>query len=153
MTDVLTVTNRIVAIMDDISGVTLADDEYPVEFSGSNLPFCFVEEGPATFDSIDNNTVRVNQDWLLLLYVQSFDDDVKSEEDAAYQAVRPFLTSVPQHFLNRTRLQRGDQGLTDVVRAFMSEHQGVQSASRHNAYYMGAAFTLTVTYDMRVDEI
>ncbi len=153
MTDVSTVTARIVAIADDVSGIALADDQYPTEFTASNLPFCFVEEGPAQFESIDTDTVEVTQEWLLLVYVQSFDDDVQSEEDAAYQAVRPFLTSIPQHFWNRTRLQRSDQGLTDVKRAIITEHQGVQSASRHNAYYMGCAFTLTVTYDMRVDQI
>ncbi len=153
MTDVSTITARIVAIMDDVSGVDLADDQYPAAFSASNLPFCFVEEGAATFTSIDTDTVEVEQAWLLLLYVQSFDEDSQSEEDAAYQAVRPFLTSVPNHFWSRQRLQRGDQGLADVKSAVLGQHQGIQSADRDHVTYMGVAFTLTVTYDMRIDQI
>jgi hypothetical protein len=153
MTDVSTITARIIAIMDDASGVDLADDQYPAAFSAANLPFCFVEEGQATFESIDTDTVECVQEWLLLLYVQAFDDEIQSEEDAAYQAVRPYLTSIPTYFWQRTRLQRSDQGLTDVKQAQMGAHQGIQSADRDGVTYMGAAFTLTVTYDMRIDQV
>lgn len=151
MTDVGTITARIVAIADDITNVT-ADDQYPDNLSAV-LPFCFVEEGEAAFQEINSDTVEVTQQWRLLFYIQAFDGTIQSEEDAAYQAVRPYLTSVPLYFWNRKRLQRSDQGLADVTRATLSQHEGIQSADREQQDYMGVAFTLTVVYDMRIDQV
>lgn len=150
MTDVGTITDRIVALVGDISGIGAANDEYPDTLS--TLPFCFVEEGQAAFVKSNTNNIIVTQEFTLLLYVQAFETEITGEEDSAYQACRPFLTSVPQFFWQHTRLQRSDQGLADVVQATLAEHQGIQSASRDNKEYMGIAFTLNVVYDMYISE-
>jgi hypothetical protein len=151
MATVADITARIVAIADDITGVT-ADDEYPADIRVV-LPFCFVEEGAATFQETDTNNVRVTQEWRLLFYVQKFNPSITNESETAYQAVRPYLTSVPSHFWNRTRLQRSDQGLTDVIRATLTGHEGIDSADRNSHLYMGVAHTLSVEYDMYKSEI
>jgi hypothetical protein len=152
MTDVSTITARIVAIADDMTGVT-ADDQYPTdEANGLNVPFMFVEEGPAAFVRTDSNNIRVTQEWALVLWVQAFEEEVGNAE-TAYQAARPYLTSVPTYFWNRTRLQRGDQGLADVVSANITAHDGIQSADRPNLTYMGVRYTLSVVYDQYVDEL
>lgn len=151
MTDSGTVTNRIVDLANDISAIGTAAAVYPALLDGV-LPYCFVDEGAASFKKIDTNTVEVTQQFSLLLYVQQFETEITGEEDSAYQAVRPFLTSVPTFFWRHTRLQRNDQGLTDVKNAMLTEHQGIQSASHDNKEYMGVAFTLNVTYDQYVEE-
>lgn len=151
MTDVATITARIVAIAEDMTGVT-AGDVYPADMN-SALPFCFVEEGAATFAKTDSNNLRITQTFSLLLYVQAFEEEKTGEADAAYQACRPYLTSVPEYFWNRTRLQRNDQGATSVLSANMPGHDGIQSADRNNYLYMGVAYTLTVVYDSYIDEI
>ena len=152
MTDVATITARIVALADDMTGVT-ADDEYPTdEANGLSVPFCFVEEGPASFVHSDSNNVRITQEWALVLWVQAFEEEENNAE-SAYQACRPYLTSVPTYFWNRTRLQRGDQGLNGVVSANMTAHDGIQSADRPNKLYMGVRYTLSVVYDDFIDEI
>lgn len=152
MTDVGTITARIVALMGDVSGVDTVDDEYPEDIN-DKLPFCFVEEGPAAFVKSNTNNIICTQEFTLLLYVQAFETEISGQEDSAYQACRPFLTSVPKFFWQHTRLQRSDQGLADVVSASLSEHQGIQSASRNNYEYMGIAFTLNVVYDQYIDEV
>lgn len=152
MTDVSTITARIVAIADDMTGVT-ADDEYPAdEANGLSVPFMFVEEGPAAFVKSDSNNLRITQEWALLLWVQAFEDEENNAE-SAYQACRPYLTSVPMYFWNRTRLQRSDQGLADVVSASLTAHDGIQSADRPNKLYMGIRFTLSVVYDQYLSEV
>lgn len=151
MTDVSTITTRIVALTGDISGVSAVDDEYPDTLT--TLPFCFVEEGPAAFVKSNTNNIICTQEFTLLLYVQQFETEITGQEDAAYQACRPFLTSVPTFFWQHTRLQRNDQGLADIVTASLTEHQGIQSASRNNKEYMGIAFTLNVVYDQYIDEV
>lgn len=155
MTDVGTITARIVAIADDMTGVT-ADDEYPTdEASALSVPFMFVEEGAASFAKTDSNNLRVTQEWALVLWVQTFEDEIPGSAgyEAAYQACRPYLTSVPTYFWNRTRLQRNDQGLAGVVSANMTSHDGIQSADRPNKLYMGVRYTLTVVYDQFIDEV
>jgi hypothetical protein len=151
MTDVGTITARVIALMGDVSGVGAVDDEYPATMS--TLPFCFVEEGPAAFVKSNSNNITVTQEFTLLLYVQQFETEITGQEDSAYQACRPFLTSVPKHFWQHTRLQRNDQGLADVVQVSLSQHQGIQSASRDDREYMGVAFTLNVVYDQYVEEV
>lgn len=153
MTDVGTVTDRIVALLNDNAGIT-ADDEYP-DNEDAALPdnFCFVAEEGATFRLTDTNNVEVTQDWSLLLYGKKFETEITGEEDTAYQACRPFLTSIPKFFWQHKRLQRNDQGLTDVKAALLGEHLGIQSASRGNYEYQGIAFTLTVVYDMYIEEV
>lgn len=152
MTSVGTVTGRIVAIADDITGIT-ASDVYPDDLVAVlPLPFCFVEEGPATFRKSDSNNIKTTQEWSLLLYVQQFETEKTGQEDAAFQAVRQYLNSVPLYFWKRTRLQRNDQGLTDVESASLTAHESIQSASRNNREYMGVAFTLSVVYDQYVEE-
>lgn len=152
MTDSGTITTRNVALAGDISGITNAAAVYPASLDGL-LPFCFVDEGAATFRKIDSSTIEVTQDFPLLLYVAEFETEITGQEDAAYQACRPFLTSVPYFYWQHTRLQRGDQGLADVKSAALTEHQGIQSASRDNKEYMGVAFTLSVVYDQYVEEV
>lgn len=152
MTDTATITARIVAIADDITGVS-ADDEYPTEYDAAlTVPFMFIEEGSATFQRTDSNNVRITQEWILLLWVQAFEEENDNGE-AAYQACRPYLTSVPTYFWNRTRLQRNDQGLADIVSANMTGHDGIQSADRANITYMGVRYTLSVVYDQYISEI
>lgn len=154
MTTVADITARIVAIADDITGIT-ADDEYPAdEANDLPVPFCFVEEGPATFVKTDSNNVRITQEWALLLWVQAFEDENSATSyESAYQACRPYLTSVPTYFWNRTRLQRNDQGLGGVVSANLISHDGIQSADRPNRLYMGVRFVLSVVYDQFIDEV
>lgn len=151
MATVADITGRIVAIADDITGIT-ASDEYPAEIR-DKLPFCFVEEGAATFEKTDTNNLRITQEWRLLFYVQKFNEEVTNEADDAYQATRPYLTSVPTYFWQRTRLQRSDQGLTDIVSSRLTGHEGIASADRNNHTYMGVAHTLSVVYDQYIDEV
>lgn len=156
MTDVSTITARIVAIANDMTGIT-ADDEYPAdEANGLTVPFMFVEEGAATFARTDSNNLRITQEWALVLWGQAFEDEEPGgslDADDAYQACRPYLTSVPTYFWNRTRLQRNDQGLADVVSANLTSHDGIQSADRPNKLYMGIRYTLSVIYDQFIDEV
>lgn len=153
MTDVGTITARIVAIADDITGIS-ADDEYPSDATydtALTVPFMFVEEGAATYALTDSNNVRITQEWALVLWVDDFEEE-NGDAETAYQACRPYLTSVPTYFWNRTRLQRSDQGLADVVSARMTGHDGIQSADRGNITYMGIRFTLSVVYDQYISE-
>lgn len=152
MASIQTITDRIAALMGDVSGIAMADDEYPADLN-SHLPFCFVSEGNATFTSIDSNRVEVNREWVLTVYVAKFTDEVVAEENAAYAACRPFLVSVPSKFWQHTRLQRNDAGLVDVKRSTLTGDDGIQSASRKNTIYHGIAFRLNVVYDMFVEEV
>lgn len=153
MTEVGTITARIVAIADDITGVT-ADDEFPNDLTTAlPVPFLYVEEGAATYVKTNTNNQQVTQEWGLFIYVQQFKEQVTGEADSAYQACRPYLNSIPLYFARRNRLQRSDQGLADVVSANITEHQGIDSARRNNRDYMGVFFTLTVVYDQQFEEI
>lgn len=145
------ITARFVALAGDMSGVTLAGDVYPATLV-NRVPFCFVEEGAATFEKISPDIVAVTQTWTLLLYVQEFETEITGQEDAAYQAVRPFLTTVPLHFGNCFHLERNDTGVRYVKRARLTRHEGIQSADRENRLYMGVAFTFSVEYDLYVNE-
>lgn len=152
MIAIQTITDRIVALMGDVSGVSLADDEFPSDLN-SHLPFCFVSEGAATFNSIDSNRVEVNREWVLTLYVAKFTDEIVAQENSAYAACRTYLVSVPALFWQHTRLQRNGAGLVDVKRSTLVGDDGIQSASRNNTIYHGIAFRLSVVYDMVVEEV
>lgn len=152
MADLDTILNRIIALAGDVSGIDSAGDEYPAGGLTGNLPFVFVEEGEATYERLNSNQVRVTREFIALIYVQAFKPENADEEAAARDAARPFLISYPTYFLQRSRLQRNDNGLTDVVSATVSADSGLQTASREQVIYSAVFVRHSVIYELFISE-
>lgn len=147
MTSLDTIMTRIVTLAGQVSGVTTSVDTLPKHIDAATLPLMFVTEGLATYDYPDSEMTAVSREFLLLLWVQAFDNQDATVEQAAREACRPFLTSVPKYFRARRQLNNNDAGVTGVVSARITRDDGPATASRDGVLYYGVAFRLTVIYN------
>lgn len=143
-------TERIVNMCMEIDGITLADTKYPGDqpepIPAASMPFIFVEVAEATSTPFTTDILVTTRTWLLLLYVKTFLILDKASEDEAWEAVYPFLISVPKHFATYKRLALNDNGFPGVDNVLLTTDDGPQSESRKLKYDYGALFRLNVTY-------
>ena len=148
--DLAGATARIVNMLMEVNGITLAATAYPgtthEQIPDADMPFVWVEMGNATYAPFASDILVTTREWLLLLYAEKFLTTDKADEDAAWAACSPYLVSVPKYFATHKRLSLNDNGFPGVDSVDITTDDGPDSASRKLEFFYGAAFRLRVIY-------
>lgn len=136
---------RLVSIAALIPNIKTALSDYPMDnqpFEVAEMPVIVVRVGQAANSRLDANGFAMLRTYQLILHAARALDDISNPSTTEMQAVEPFLSSVPLHFLARPRLELNDAGL--VVSTTLPQDAGLQRIVRESAVYWGAVFTMQI---------
>ena|SRR5689334_16825946 len=156
MADLSTYLSRIVDLANDLTEIGTASLTYPDEsttFMESSLPYVFVEEGQATYERLNADFWQITREVRSLIYVALISPETEASETTGRATARTLLRTYTQQFLKRSRLQRNDSGLTDIVSASIGTDGGVQTADRNSKVYVALDVRHQIVYQEQVTEV